>query len=89
MGTDYTVILQDDFDWNYVGKTKEDVLTQLMLKPYYHIEAQWYGHIVLFIGRDHPESSEFTSNFKQFCDSAHYYSCTDPYDKKPVFRNQQ
>ena len=82
MGVDYTVVVYDDFDWNYLNQDKEWHKLKLLeelgnLCPELEFKAEWYRHMVFDLGRKWPEDREIKEILlKQ--DAAHYYSCQDP-----------
>jgi len=84
MSTTYTLIAQDDFDWNYVGTSKQQKITEFIEKVSEHahikLVAQWYGFAVFNIERAGVIYEPLFSIVKVFCDSAHYYVNTTPYD---------
>ena len=86
MGTDYTVIVYDDFDWNYLNLNKEDCKHRILeelgnLCPELEFKSEWYRYMVFDLGRKHPENKEIKEILlKQ--DLVYYYSCQDPVLKK-------
>lgn len=87
MGLVYTTILQDDFDWGYVGKTKKDVIKAIKkdFKEkagfYPEIIAGWYGHIVLDCEKFPVYLDEYKDIILKHCDSAIYWHDSEPYKK--------
>lgn len=51
MGTERTYILYDEFDWNYVGSNKDDVLSLLKGKPGVTVLAHWRCYIVVDVSK--------------------------------------
>ena len=86
MGVDYTVVVYDDFDWNYLNLDKEDYKRQILQElgemcPEITFLTEWYKHMVFEMGRKWPENKEIKEILlKQ--DLVYYYSCQDPVLKK-------
>ena len=86
MGADYTAVVYDDFDWNYLNSSKEHYKRQILeelgeICPEIKFKAEWYRHMVFDLGRKWPENKEIKEILlKQ--DVVHYYSCQDPVFKK-------
>ena len=56
MGVDYTVLIYDDFDWNYANGDKEYHKQELTNKlrevyPFVTLEAEWHGYMVFDLDR--------------------------------------
>lgn len=84
MGTCYTYLLHDNFDWSYQSKTKEEVIEQLKDKyKYADVVAQWPHYIVIDLDKRSPWS-DTAQSLKYYCESAHYYTDSSEWDIKPV-----
>ena len=87
MGLVYTAMLQDDFDWGYVGKTKKDAIKEIKndfkkaakFEP--RVLGEWYGHLVLDCGKFPIYLDEYKDIILKHCDSAFYWNNADPYKK--------
>jgi len=90
MGLVYTTILQDDFDWGYVGKTKEDAIRAIkrdfkkIAKFEPTVRAEWYGHIVLNCEKFPIYLDEYKGIILKHCDSAIYWNDSEPYKKQKL-----
>jgi len=86
MGTHYTVLVYDDFDWEYVNKDKEYFKQELTEKlsefcPAVKLKAEWFGYMIFDLERKHPETEEI-KNILLDQDMVYYYSCQYPVLKK-------
>ena len=86
MGTHYTALIYDDFDWEYANGDKEHHKQELIEKlsefcPLVKLKAEWYGYMVFDLYRRHPETEEIKEILLDQ-DLIYYYSCQDPILKK-------
>lgn len=90
MGLVYTVILQDDFNWNYVNKTKQDAIKKIKkdFKDKANFEpdilAEWYSHIVLNCEKFPIYLDEYKDIILKNCDSAIYWNDSTSYKKEKL-----
>ena len=85
MGIAYTALIQDDFDWNYVGKEKNSVLEEIQkefetagrAKP--ELLGEWYGFMVLDCHKTSVWIDEYKEILLKYCDTAHYWDDNNPY----------
>jgi hypothetical protein len=78
MGIEYKVIVQDDFNWEYIGKTKSNILNELCdeieklerARPI--IMFEWYGYALLDFHKTTPNLKEYGNLILKYCDSAHF-----------------
>ena len=90
MGIVYTAILQDDFDWNYIGKDKKKVLKNIQdqfssldrARP--DLLGEWYGFMVLDCHKTAPWMDEYKAILLANCDTAHYFDDINPYEMKKL-----
>lgn len=90
MGVVYTVILYDEWDWGYVGKSrnktiasfKKDFCSEFGYKPI--LLANWYEHIVFDIGKIHPDFDEIKEIIKKHSESCIYYADRNSYKKETL-----
>ena len=93
MGIVYTVILQDDFDWNYVNKNKKEVLKEIQdefgeayrTRP--ELLGEWYGFMVLDCHKTAVWMDEYKNIILRHCDTAHYCDDINPYEWKKLQPN--
>ena len=87
MGLVYTTILQDDFDWKYVGTSKKQRLEEFVKEfgeaggdtP--SLEGQWYGHAVFDLEKTPPYLDKYKNIILKYCDTAIYWNDSTPYNK--------
>jgi hypothetical protein len=80
MGICYTINMYDDFDWDYVGKSKWSIVEEFSkefeqvrgFKP--ELLAQWRHHLVFDIDKTPPYIDEYKVIIKKYCDSCTYES---------------
>ncbi len=90
MGLVYTTILQDDFNWDYVNKTKKDAIAKIIREfkkqgggeP--EIIAEWYGHIVLDTDKTPVDLDRYKKIILDNCDTAIYWVDSTPYKKEEL-----
>lgn len=84
MGTCYTYLLYDDFDWKYQNKTKQETIQAIKEEfPVAEILAQWSHYIVVDLDKNSPYKEQ-TKNLRKFCDSVYWYGDGDPYKIQKV-----
>lgn len=84
MGTCYTYLLYDDFDWGYRNKSKEEMIESLKQElPVADVVASWSHYIVVDLDKNSPWG-ENVQILKKYCDSAFYYTDTSGWDIKQV-----
>lgn len=90
MGIIYTVLLQDDFDWNYNGTNKQKKIKELqasfeklkIVKP--TLLGEWYGFMVLNFYKTPIFMDEYAKIILKYCDSCHYWNDINPYEIKKI-----
>ena len=88
MGLVYTIQMQDDFNWEYVGTNKQERIRKFIddfekIKGYKPtLLGEWYGEMVFDIEKNPPDIDEELNEliFKS-CDSAIYWHDSEPYIK--------
>ena len=84
MGTCYTYLLFDDFDWGYRDRTKKEIIERIKEElPVATIEAQWYKYIVVDLDKCSPWRDS-TQKLSKYCDSAKYYTDSAPWELRDV-----
>lgn len=90
MGIVYTTLIQDDFDWNYIGKDKKSILKQIQ-KEFKKIDreppvllGEWYGFMVLDCHKTEVWMDEYKVILLRYCDTAHYWDDNNPYEVKKL-----
>jgi len=96
MGSVYTVILQDDFDWEYVGTNKSEKIIEIATiigdmsecdwKP--ELLGQWYGHIVFDCEKLPIFIEDYSKVILSLCDSAIYWDDASPFRKTKLESTQ-
>lgn len=87
MGLCYEVLLQEDFDWGYVGEGKEKAVQRILqefITAGQHppeVIAQWYGHILLDLDKTPPECNPVNAILLKNSDSAYYWHDSRPWEK--------
>jgi hypothetical protein len=91
MGVCYTVILQDDFNWNYDCADKhlafhklKKAFNKIGSRP--EMIAEWYGYMV--IDFDKTFIPEYERMILKCCDSAYYFTDLDPGIMVEIARNK-
>lgn len=80
MGTCYTYLLFDDFDWGYSNRTKNQTIKDIKKRfPYVDILAQWQDYIVVHLDKTSPYGDKI-QQLQDYCSSARYYGDSAPYD---------
>lgn len=89
MGLVYTVQMQDDFNWQYIGKTKANAIEVFThsFKDIVGYEptllAEWHGEMVFDIEKNPPDTFVALKELiLRSCDTAIYWHDSNPYDKK-------
>lgn len=72
MGITCTLILLDEFDWNYVNTNKEKKAKEFVEEFGGELVAQWYGAMVFDIEKRDYCSEERKAIIRKYCDSAYY-----------------
>jgi hypothetical protein len=85
MGTCYTYLLYDDWDWGYNwDKSKDDVIEDIKKEfPVATVLAQWRNYIVVDMDKNSPWK-DHTHELKKFCAHAWYYGDTASWDLKEM-----
>jgi len=85
MGICYQIHMRDDFDWEYVGKSKKDKLNQFcediekLNRARPKLIAEWYGHAIFDMHKTSPNIKEYGEIILKYCDECHYWSdCGNP-----------
>jgi hypothetical protein len=88
MGLVYTIQMQDDFNWEYVGTNKQDRIRKFIsdfkkIKGYGPtLLAEWEGEMVFDIEKNSPDiDRELNDLIFKNCDSAIFWNDTAPYKK--------
>lgn len=90
MGLTYTAILQDGFDWAYIGTSKKKYLEKIQAsfealnraKP--ELLGEWYGFMVLDFDKTSVWIEEYADIILKNCDTAHYWNNENPYEIKKL-----
>lgn len=87
MGLTYTVLLMDEFDWQYADKKKNERVTDLLnaLKEKSNtveLEASWYRHVAIEMDKLSPLKKEVGSLLLHNSDCVHYWVDIEPWNKK-------
>ena len=72
MGITCTLILLDEFDWEYVDTNKHKRAGEFVVEFGGELVAQWYGAMVFDIDKRGYLSEERKAIIKKYCDSAYY-----------------
>lgn len=77
MGICYTLLLQDDFDFTYVGEDKSTRIERLINEleqagVYAYKFADWYGWAVIDLDKRDPRSPEIYNIVKRYCDGRYF-----------------
>lgn len=84
MGTCYTYLLYEDFDWSYSGKTKEEIIQDIKTElPVAEILATWPHYIVIDLNKNWPLGDN-AHKLKKYCDVAYCYTDSDQYNIKRI-----
>lgn len=82
--------MQDDFNWGYVGQTKDDAIEKIK-KDFKAVAgydpdilAEWYEHIVLDCGKSPVYLDEYKHVILSNCDSALHWNDNSPYNKEKL-----
>lgn len=76
MGVEHTVIMLDEFDWQYVGLNKGEVANRLfneieaLGRPRPSVVAQWYGALVVDFGKTPACMAPYRDKILLRCDAA-------------------
>jgi hypothetical protein len=90
MGIEYTALLQDDSNWQYVGKSKETVFREIeaafsaIERPMPELLGSWYGFMVLDCHKTSIWLPEYAKILLKHCDTAHYWDDGNPYEIKKL-----
>lgn len=77
MGTCYTYILYDDFDWDYRDKPKQQIIEDLKVElPIAEILATWPHYIVVDMDKTWPLGDR-AAKLSKYCDVAYCYPDSD------------
>ena len=92
MGLCFEVLMQDDFDWEYVGTNKRAELSKFISEfgkvvgtqytP--RLIAQWPMHAVFDFDRTPVNIPEHSSIILKNCDTAIYWNDSEPYKKNKL-----
>lgn len=87
MGTCYTYLLYDDFDWRKddFSSGRQETIEKIKreLPRYATVEAHWPHWIVVDLDKNSPWG-ERVQKLKKYCDAAYYYPDTGGYELKKV-----
>ena len=91
MGTCYTILMMDEFDWNYLNKTKEETLAQFeeeMRKVRYidGLEGTGYGWAIYDLDKTWPNYDPYYDVISKYCDVAYFWTDTGRLDIQKMER---
>ena len=72
MGITCTLILLDEFDWQYVNTNKQKKAEEFIAEFGGDLVGQWYGAMVFDIEKRGYASAERKAIINKYCDSAYY-----------------
>lgn len=86
MSVTYTVLLMDEFDWNYADKSKSEYIQKIEvelqgIQPIIRLEAEFYRHLVFELDRFSPLNREIGTVLLKSADAVFYWSDIAPWDK--------
>lgn len=80
MGTCYTYLLYDDWDWSYSNQSKEELTEDLKKElPIAEVISTWNHYIVVDLDKNSPWGDN-AQKLKKYCDKAYYCTDTAPYE---------
>ena len=72
MGITCTLILLDEFDWDYVNTDKDQRAQEFIEEFGGDLVGQWYGAMVFDIDKRGYHSDERKAIIRKYCDTAYY-----------------
>ncbi len=77
MGVCYTLLLLDDFNWDYADAKKDERIARFIKEmneagAYCNPIAQWYGAAVFDLDKSYPHNIKILNVIVQSCDVAYY-----------------
>jgi hypothetical protein len=84
MGTCYTYLLYDEWNWSFRDNGKEEIIESIKSElPVAGVLSTWSNWIVVDLDKNSPWG-ENVRRLKKYCDGAYYYTDTSIWDLKKV-----
>lgn len=87
MGTCYTYLLMDEFDWDYANTSKEKKIEEIKVElPVADVISQWFKFIVIDLDKNSPWGDN-AKKLHKWADCVYYYSDHRPWDLQRLETN--
>jgi hypothetical protein len=85
MGTVYTAMLYDEFNWNYVNSSKDDKIEVIeKLIPSAELIAQWPNFMVFDLDKKYPLMKNVGMHLLDNADAVWYYPDIEAYNLRKL-----